>query len=69
MASLVDYFGDVPYTEALLGSENLNPALDSGQSVYNAALAMLDSAINNFGQGGAAPQYDMYYGGDASGWI
>ena len=69
LITLVDYFGDVPYTEALLGSENLNPALDSGQSVYNAALAMLDSAINNFGQGGAAPQYDMYYGGDASGWI
>ena len=30
---------------------------------------MLDSAINNFGQGGAAPQYDMYYNGNAAGWI
>ena len=69
MLTLVDYFGDIPYTEALLGSENLNPALDSGQSVYNAALAMLDSAISNFGQGGASPQYDMYYNGNADGWI
>ena len=69
LITLVDFFGDIPYSEALTGSENLNPALDSGQSVYNAAIAMLDSAINNFGQGGASPQYDMYYAGDASGWI
>ena len=38
MLTLVDYFGDVPYSEALLGSENLNPTLDSGQSVYNLSL-------------------------------
>ena len=49
LLTLVDFFGDIPYSEALTGSENLNPALDSGQSVYNAAIAMLDSAINNFG--------------------
>ena len=69
MLALVDYFGDIPYSEALLGAENLNPAIDSGQSVYDAALAMLDSAISNFGQGGASPQYDMYYNGNADGWI
>ena len=51
MLTLVDYFGDVPYTEALQGSENLNPAADSGQSVYNAAIGLLDSAISNFNQG------------------
>ena len=69
LLTLVDYFGDIPYSEALQGSDNLNPALDSGASVYNAAIAMLDSAISNFNQGGASPQYDMYYGGNASGWI
>lgn len=69
LLTLVDYFGDVPYTEALQGSENLNPAADSGQSVYNAAIGLLDSAISNFNAGGAAPQYDMYYGGNTAGWI
>ena len=69
LMTLVDYFGDVPYTEALLGSENLNPAADSGQSVYNSALSLLDQAISNFSGGGPAPQYDMYYGGNAAGWI
>ena len=67
--TLVDYFGDVPYTEALLGAENLNPAADSGQSVYNSALSLLDQAISNLSGGGPAPQYDMYYGGNAAGWI
>ena len=62
---LVDSFVDVPYTEALLGSENLNPAADSGQSVYKSALSILDQAIYNFIGGGPAPQYDMYYGGNA----
>ena len=69
LMTLVDYFGDVPYTEALLGAENLNPAADSGQSVYNSALGLLDSAISNLSGGGPAPQYDMYYGGNADGWI
>ena len=67
--SLVDYFGDIPYTEALQGSENLNPSSDGGASVYQAALGMLDQAIANFNAGGVPPTYDMYYQGDASKWI
>jgi len=67
--TLVDYFGDVPYSEALQGADNLNPAADSGSSVYDAAISLLDAAISNFNQGGAKPQYDMFYGGSAAGWI
>ena len=67
--SLVDYFGDIPYTEALQGSENLNPSSDGGSSVYQAALGLLDSAIAGFNAGGVPPTYDMYYGGDAEKWI
>jgi hypothetical protein len=66
LMTLVDYFGDVPYSEALKGSENLNPAADSGASVYDAALSLLDAAIGNFNSGGVAPEYDMYYGGSAA---
>lgn len=46
MITMVDLFGDVPYTEALDAS-NFNPALDSGQNVYQAALDLLDQAIAN----------------------
>lgn len=50
LMTLVDFFGDVPYSEALLGSENLNPKLDPGATVYAAAIALLDAAIVNFGE-------------------
>lgn len=48
LATLVDYFGDVPYSEALQGSDNFNPAADPGESVYEAAIALLDRAIVDF---------------------
>lgn len=74
MITLVDYFGDVPYSEALKGDEEgnviLNPAKDNGADVYAAAVALLESAKTDFASPGAiAPQYDFYYNGDASKWI
>lgn len=68
MLTLVDYFGDVPYTEALLGSDNLNPKADSGQSVYAAAIDILDKAIANFELTATAPEYDFFYGKDWAKW-
>ena len=70
MITLVDLFGDVPYSEALLGGEgNLNPVADSGESIYSAAIALLNSAVSDFGEGTSAPENDFYYDGDAEGWI
>lgn len=69
LLTLVDYFGDVPYSEALKGEEgNLAPKADSGESVYQAALGLLDSAIADFGADGPKPN-DFYYGGDSAKWI
>lgn len=49
LITLVDYFGDIPYSETLKGSEGiLNPKIDTGQSVYQAAIALLDSAVQDF---------------------
>jgi hypothetical protein len=45
MITLVDIFGNIPYTEANLGSENTNPAVESGADVYAKALVLLDEAI------------------------
>ena len=45
MMTLVDMFGDIPYTEANLGSENTNPGVESGKDVYAKAIALLDEAI------------------------
>lgn len=42
-------FGDVPYSEAFLGSENLSPLYDSQEAVYTSIQTLLDDAITDFG--------------------
>ena len=70
LMTLVDFFGDVPYSEALSGVENLNPIADPGESVYAVAIDLLDSAIANFNADAAAdPQYDFFYDGNWSQWV
>lgn len=70
LVALVDFFGDVPYSQANLGAENFNPGVDSGAAVYDAALSLADEAISNFNKTAAAkPQNDFFYGGDQSAWI
>jgi hypothetical protein len=69
LMTLVDFFGDIPYTEALQGADNLNPVTDSGASVYAAAIALLDGAITNFNNDALGnPALDMYYDGDWAAW-
>jgi len=75
LITLVDFFGDIPYDDALQGSANFNPkvAKDGGESVYAAALALLDDAIANFGRDDddvlASPSNDLFYGGNWQNWI
>lgn len=69
MVTLVDFFGDVPYSEAF-DITNLNPAADSGESIYNNALTLLDQAIVNFETDApAVPTFDFYYQKNWSKWI
>lgn len=67
-----DTWGDIPYSEALRGVDNLSPKYDSQQSIYAAIQNHLDSAIidlsasaSNFRPSGD----DVIYGGDRSLWI
>jgi len=70
LMTLVDFFGDVPYSEALLGAANLNPHVDAGGDVYAAAIGLLDAAIINFGTDAIGePQYDFFYDGNWNNWI
>ena len=74
LMTLVDFFGDIPYTEAFQGAANLNPMSDSGESVYAVALGLLDSAIANFNSDALGdPTWvggtiDPFYNGDWSKW-
>ena len=68
--TLVDMFGDVPYTEAVQGSENFNPAPDGGAAIYAAAEALLDQAIANLElEETALPATDLFYDGDEAKWV
>ncbi|UGU14462.1 SusD/RagB family nutrient-binding outer membrane lipoprotein [Sinomicrobium kalidii] len=70
IVTLVDFFGEIPYSEALQGAENFNPAPDPGASVYQAALTLLDEAIILFQDEDylADPEFDMYYNGNWENW-
>lgn len=70
LATLVDLFGDVPFTNAGQGIDLLSPSADNGADVYASASALLDEAIADLEANTAAgPNIDVMYGGSASGWI
>ena len=60
--TLVDLFGDVPFSEALMGNGNLNPKADDQTEIYKAALAEIDEAINILKTPTTVlPQNDFYF--------
>lgn len=62
MMTLVDMFGDIPYSTANLGSENTNPTIDKGADVYAAAIGLLDQAIADFQKSTAYPgNQDLFF--------
>lgn len=66
----VDLFGDIPYSESGQGTDVISPNVDSGEDVYNAAIALIDEAIAQLtGTVAGAPAFDNFYGGDPEGWI
>ena len=70
ITAMVDFYGDIPYTEAFQGEANLNPILDSGASIYDAALVLLDEAIANFQNTSTANLgTDLFYNNNYSKWI
>lgn len=66
---IVDAFGDMPYTEALMGIENPSPAYDDAATIYadllvriSADIAALNSSEGSYGSA------DFMYGGDVASW-
>jgi hypothetical protein len=67
--AMTDAMGDLPYTEALKGSENLQPTYDSQQSIYMANFADLKQAADEINPSGLGfDSGDLLYGGDMSKW-
>ena len=70
---LVDEWGKVPYSQALKGNENIQPAYDDDKALYDTIVALVDKGItqlNDPNPGALTPgNDDIIYGGDASKWI
>ncbi len=70
---LTDLFGDIPYTEAFQGQENLNPKYDTQESIYTAIQTLCDEAITSLNSTGLAGlnfgNFDQIYEGDTGKWV
>jgi hypothetical protein len=66
---VTDFWGDVPYSEALQGAENTTPAYDAQQAIYQGLIQDLTDGANMVGSGttsfGAG---DILYGDDMQAW-
>jgi hypothetical protein len=71
LAFATNFWGDIPYSEALLGDENTSPKLDSQESIYGVIQTMLDEAITDLEDetGLIGIQGDMIFDGDAESWL
>jgi hypothetical protein len=73
IGSTVDYFGDVPFSDALKGAEQLKPAYDTGADIYTRIQGMLDEAINDLQAASSTlkpdAKSDLVFGGDLTKWV
>ncbi|MEZ4795782.1 MAG: SusD/RagB family nutrient-binding outer membrane lipoprotein [Flavobacteriaceae bacterium] len=69
MINLVDWLGDIIYSQANNPGEFPSPELDDDAAVYAAAVALLDEAAAYLNGASAGTALDLYYGGDTSKWI
>jgi hypothetical protein len=69
---LTDLYGDVPFSESALGTENVitQPKYDTQESIYKKLISDLDAAIANLNATDKSyGSYDLYYGGDVAKWV
>ena len=70
---LVDLYGDIPYTEAHLGTANLTPVYDDAKTVYRDLYAKLDEAIDEIQNAPATATAvgteDVIMNGDMNKWV
>ena len=66
---LVDTFGDIPYTSALLGSAEPTPAYDDDAAIYADLIVRINEAITMLdGSGAGFAGADIIYSGDIAQW-
>lgn len=67
--TLVDTFGNIPYSEALQGTDNPSPKYDDAKSIYNDLIKRAVTATENMDtKGSGFGNKDLIYQGDLSKW-
>jgi len=71
--TMVDLFGDIPFSEAGKGAANQFPKFDKGQDVYAALFTLVDEALAELVQPPPASKIvpgtdDLIYGGNLAKW-
>jgi len=69
---LVDVFGDVPYTEALQGVNNITPKTTEGSVIYLDLISKIDAALASYNSNPSDTslgKQDMVYGSDMAQWV
>ncbi len=73
MGNATDVMGDLPFSEALQGADNLTPKFDSQQEIYAQIQSLLDEGIELCSKPASdnifALSGDIIFGGDAGKWI
>ena len=70
LMTFVDMYGKIPYSQSLLGNDNITPSFDNDESVYASIIAELNDAIVtlNTPTNSQVIVQDLYYSSQAS-WI
>lgn len=69
---LINMFGDVPYSQAFKGKDNVIPAYDNQQALHDTTLKLLDEALAAFNMPTPTitldPASDLIYRGNVAAW-
>lgn len=67
---LTDHFGDIPYTQALQGADNLKATYDSQQDIYATIFSLLSDGKADLASPSAVMPAgdDLIHGGDLAAW-
>lgn len=70
MQTIVDLYGDVPYSEAFLGQDNFTPKYDNDSDIYKALITNLEeaNALIDAGKGNAPASADIVFNGNMQKW-
>lgn len=69
---MTDLYGDIPYTDQLLGGVNLSPEIVSQKEIYNSLITSINQALDFYNKSPTPlfiGDHDILFKGDISKWV